>query len=48
MKIPVFATGKGIACGKLQQNINIKDIAPTIAKLLGVAPDEEWEGTSFL
>lgn len=48
MKIPVFATGKGIACGKLQQNINIKDIAPTIAKLLDVAPDEEWEGTSFL
>ena len=26
----------------------IMDIAPTIAQLLGVTPDEEWEGKSLL
>lgn len=27
---------------------SIKDIAPTVTKLLGVSPDEEWEGKSLL
>ena len=28
----------------IEKNVNIKDIAPTIANLLGATPDEDWEG----
>ena len=48
MTIPIMITGKGIEAGKVLQDANIKDIAPTIVKLLGVEPDEEWEGASLL
>lgn len=48
MTIPIMITGKGIEAGKVLQDANIKDIAPTIVKLLGVEPDEEWEGGSLL
>lgn len=48
MTIPIMIMGEGIAAGKVLQDANIKDIAPTVAKLLGVEPDEEWEGTSLL
>ena len=29
-------------------NASIKDVAPTVVSLLGVCPDEEWEGKSLL
>ena len=29
-------------------NASIKDVAPTVVSLLGVSPDEEWEGKSLL
>lgn len=48
MTIPVMITGEGIEPGNVLQNANIKDIAPTITKLFGIEPDEEWEGTSLL
>ncbi len=48
MTIPIMIMGKGIEAGKVLQDANIKDIAPTIVKLLGVEPDEEWEGASLL
>jgi phosphopentomutase len=48
MKIPVFFRGPDFAPGKVLDNVNIKDIAPTITALLGVEPDEEWEGKSIL
>ena len=48
MTIPIMIIGKGIEAGKVLQDANIKDIAPTIVKLLGVEPDEEWEGASLL
>jgi bisphosphoglycerate-independent phosphoglycerate mutase (AlkP superfamily) len=48
MTIPIMITGKGIEAGKVLQDANIKDIAPTIVKLLSVEPDEEWEGASLL
>ena len=45
MKIPYIAIGNGIEKGKvIEKNVNIKDIAPTIANLLGATPDEDWEG----
>ena len=46
MTIPVIYRGKE---RKLDlSSANIMDIAPTIAQLLGVDPDEEWEGKSLL
>ena len=30
------------------EGASIKDIAPTVTSLLGVFPDEEWEGKSLL
>jgi len=48
MTIPIIIMGKGIEKGKEIKNANIKDIAPTITKLLGIEPDEEWEGKSLL
>lgn len=47
MLIPVIIKGNGFE-GALPENTNIMDLAPTITKLLGVAPDEEWEGTSLI
>lgn len=48
MTIPVMIKGRDFSAGKELENVNIKDIAPTVAKLLGVAPDEAWEGNSLL
>lgn len=48
MTIPVIIRGKQFAAGKILKAVSIKDLAPTVAKLLDVEPDEEWEGTSLL
>lgn len=48
MTIPVFFMGQGVAAGKILQNTNLKDIAPTVTGLLGVETPEEWEGKSML
>lgn len=48
MTIPVIARGPAFEAGKILENVSIKDIAPTIAKLLGVEPDPEWEGKAFI
>ena len=46
MTIPVIVTGNcmnfDLSCA------GIKDLAPTIASLLGVAPDPDWEGKSLI
>ena len=48
MTIPVLASGSCFAGRGELPPVNIKDIAPTVAALLGVAADKEWEGTRFL
>ena len=48
MTIPLFVSGSGFQGGKEFSEANIKDIAPTIAKILGVKPDKEWEGKSLI
>lgn len=48
MTIPVFFRGPAFEAGKVLTGVSIKDIAPTITTLLGVEPDEEWEGKSIL
>ena len=47
MRIPFIALKKNL--GTIQtENVNLKDIAPTIATLMDIAPDEEWEGRSLV
>ncbi len=48
MIIPVFFKGPGFKPGEELHGLNIKDLAPTIAKILECEPDEEWEGTSVI
>lgn len=48
MIIPIIAMGKDFAPGTQFAEANIKDIAPTITKVMGVAPDREWEGKSLI
>ena len=47
MIIPMAAIGGPFAPGGSLPDPNLKDIAPTVCALLGVAPDEEWEGKRF-
>lgn len=42
--IPVMIKSKFIKAGTELKDVSIKDIAPTITKILDVAPDPDWEG----
>ena len=48
MTIPMIMLGKDVKPGEAFEGANIKDIPPTVVKLLGVEPDEEWEGKSLI
>lgn len=48
MTIPIIAFSKSKEISFHYENATIKDIAPTIASLLSVEPDEDWEGKSLL
>ena len=48
MTIPMFFQGKAFTPGKALEQVNIKDLAPTVAKLLDVEADPEWEGKSLV
>lgn len=47
MTIPIIINGENFEAGRVLKDACIKDIAPTITKLLGVVPDDEWEGESL-
>ena len=48
MTIPMIILGAEADRVAELENVNIKDIAPTITALLGVEPDAEWEGKSMV
>ena len=48
MLIPIIINGKDFEKGKEFSAANIIDIAPTITKLFGIAPDGDWEGKSII
>lgn len=48
MTIPILFTGAGFEEGRDLGEISIKDIAPTIAAVLDVEADDDWEGKSLL
>lgn len=48
MTIPILIQGGGIPAGAQLPEANIIDVAPTIAKLLDVPANDEWEGKCLL
>ena len=48
MLVPFFFRGPGFEKSKEIDGISLLDIAPTIASLMGIAPEEEWEGHSII
>lgn len=48
MLIPVILHSRQITPGVLEQEVSIKDIAPTVTRLLGCENAPEWEGKSLL
>ncbi len=46
--IPFFFYGPDFAAGREIDGISLLDIAPTIAELVGVEPEKEWEGHSIV
>ncbi|MBR5515809.1 MAG: alkaline phosphatase family protein [Clostridia bacterium] len=45
--IPIMIRGKNFIPGTLLENASIKDVAPTILKILDLTPDEAWEGKAL-
>ncbi|MBQ2729818.1 MAG: alkaline phosphatase family protein [Clostridia bacterium] len=45
MIIPMLFIGQEFEKGKEITDISLLDIAPTVAKIMGVPPQREWEGT---
>ena len=48
MTVPLFFYGKEFKAGEITENLSLLDIAPTIAKIIGVEPVQEWEGKSII
>ena len=46
--IPMFFLGERFEPGRVLDGITILDIAPTVADVMGIARDPEWEGNSLL
>ena len=48
MTVPFFFCGSEFEKGKTVNGLTLLDIAPTIAKLMGIEPEKEWEGHSII
>lgn len=48
MNIPLFFYGKDFVPGLITETLSLLDIAPTIAKIMGIEPEMEWEGVSVI
>lgn len=48
MTIPLFFIGKHFQPGKKLENVSILDVAPTIADIMSIPRDPEWEGKSVV
>ena len=44
MTIPMFFRGPRFEAGRVLDDVSILDITPTIAAVMGVEPEREWEG----
>lgn len=44
MTIPFFFYGKDFEGGKVLDNVSLLEITPTIAKIMGIEPERDWDG----
>ena len=44
MTVPFFFRGADFSIGEVPDGVTLLDIAPTIAKIMGIPPEAEWEG----
>lgn len=44
MTVPFFFRGPDFEGGRQLEGLSLLDIAPTIAKIMGIPPEQEWEG----
>lgn len=47
MTIPLFFYGPDFTPGEIIENASLLDIAPTIAGIMGIYADEDWEGRNL-
>ena len=48
MTVPLFLYGPDFARGETIAEASLLDIAPTIAAVMGMESDREWEGRSLI
>ncbi len=48
MTVPFFFFGRSFTPGPIARSVTLLDLAPTITSLMGIVPEEEWEGKSLL
>jgi arylsulfatase A-like enzyme len=48
MTIPLFFSGPEFTPGVIGEQISLLEIAPTIAAVMGIAPDPDWDGRSII
>lgn len=48
MTIPLFFYGKEFCAGEIKDKLSLLNIAPTIAKIMEIEPEHEWEGESII
>ena len=48
MTIPQFYIGKDFEKGKVLEGVSILDTTPTIAKVMGIIPEQDWEGKPII
>lgn len=48
MTIPLFFYGKDFVPGEIKQPLSLLNVAPTIAHLMGIEPEKDWEGASVI
>jgi phosphopentomutase len=44
MTVPFFFYGKEFKAGEISESVSLLEIAPTIAKLLDIEPEDDWDG----
>ena len=47
MTVPLFLRGKNFVPGEMSGEVSLLDIAPTIAAVMGISCDPDWEGVSL-
>ncbi|MBE6609060.1 MAG: hypothetical protein E7634_00115 [Ruminococcaceae bacterium] len=48
MTVPMFICGNNVTAGQIEGEVSLLEIAPTIASIMGINPDDQWEGRALV